>query len=86
GLIPFALMLAIRLKWRNAYHGVITGIFFILYAIGRISVENFREPDADLIAGITRGQFYSLFMVVVGIGFLAYGFARKRQNQLLPTG
>ncbi len=82
GLIPFLLLLAIRLKWKNAWHGVITGIFFIYYAIGRIAVENFREPDAEQIAGMTRGQFYSLFMIVVGIAFLAYGLVKKRTNRL----
>jgi phosphatidylglycerol:prolipoprotein diacylglycerol transferase len=82
GLIPFLLLLAIRLRWKNLYHGVITGIFFVYYAIGRIAVENIREPDSALIAGMTRGQFYSLFMIAVGIGFLAYGFLVKRRNQL----
>lgn len=82
GLIPFLLLLAIRLKWKNAWHGIITGIFFIYYAIGRIAVENFREPDAEHIAGMTRGQFYSLFMIVVGIAFLAYGLVKKRTNRL----
>ena len=82
GLLLFLILLAIRLKWKNLYHGVITGIFFILYAIGRISVENYREPDAGLIAGMTRGQFYSTFMIVIGLGFLIFGFVRKRRNQI----
>lgn len=82
GLLLFLILLAIRLKWKNLYHGVITGIFFILYAIGRILVENYREPDAGLIAGMTRGQFYSTFMIVIGIGFLVFGFVRKRTNQI----
>ncbi len=82
GLLLFLILLAIRLKWKDLYHGVITGIFFILYAIGRIAVENYREPDADLIAGMTRGQFYSTFMIVIGIGFLVFGFRRKRRNQI----
>jgi len=80
GLFLFLILLAIRVKWKNAYHGVITGIFFILYAVGRIAVENFREPDAEQIAGMTRGQFYSIFMIFIGIAFLAYGFVRKRRN------
>jgi phosphatidylglycerol:prolipoprotein diacylglycerol transferase len=82
GLIPFLLLLAIRLKWKNAWHGILTGIFFVFYAVGRIAVENFREPDAENIAGMTRGQFYSLFMIVVGIAFLAYGVVKKRKNRL----
>ncbi|MDF1824913.1 MAG: prolipoprotein diacylglyceryl transferase [Verrucomicrobiales bacterium] len=82
GLLPFAVLLLIRLKWKNLYHGIITGIFFIIYAIGRIAVENFREPDAEHIMGLTRGQFYSTFMIGIGIAFLAFAFVRKRRNQL----
>ena len=75
-------MLAVRLKWKNLYHGVLTGMFFILYAIGRIGVENLREPYSGHIGSLTKGQFYSTFMIVVGIAFLVYGFTRKRQNRL----
>ena len=82
GLLLFLFLLAIRLKWKNLYHGVLTGIFFITYACGRILVERYREPDADLIMGITRGQFYSTFMILIGIAFLIYGFKVKRRNRL----
>ncbi len=82
GLIPFLILLTIRLRWRNAWQGMITGIFFIFYAISRIAVENFREPDAEMIAGMTRGQFYSLFMIAIGIGFIIYACVTKRRNKL----
>ncbi|MCB1203881.1 MAG: prolipoprotein diacylglyceryl transferase, partial [Verrucomicrobiae bacterium] len=82
GILPFLVLLTIRLKWKNAWHGIITGIFFIYYAFARIAVENFREPDATLIAGMTRGQFYSLFMILVGIAFIAYGVVAKRTNRI----
>jgi len=72
GLLLFVLLLAVRLKWRQLRHGVITGLFFILYGIGRIAVETLREPDAEEILGLTRGQFYSLFMILAGIAFLAW--------------
>lgn len=80
GLLLFVILLAVRLKWKNLYHGVLTGLFFILYAVGRIFVEQYREPDATLIMGITRGQFYSTFMIVIGVAFLIYGFTVKRRN------
>ncbi len=79
GLLLFVVMLAVRLRWKKAWHGILTGLFFILYAVGRISVENFREPDAERILGITRGQFYSLFMIAVGIAFLAYAVVTGRR-------
>jgi len=85
GLILFVLMLAIRLKWRKAWHGVITGTFFILYGIGRILVEGYREPDSSLIAGMTKGQFYSIFLMAAGVAFLVYGVTAKRTNRPAPV-
>jgi hypothetical protein len=34
-----------------------------------------------MIAGMTKGQFYSIFLIVAGVGFLAYGFLTKRTNK-----
>ncbi|MEM9017922.1 MAG: prolipoprotein diacylglyceryl transferase [Verrucomicrobiota bacterium] len=83
GLLLFLILLAIRLKWKDLYHGVLTGLFFISYAIGRITVESFREPDAERILGLTRGQFYSTFMILIGAAFLAYAFWAKRRNEVV---
>ena len=33
----------------------------------RIAGEVFREPDASLILGLSRGTFYSLFMIAFGV-------------------
>lgn len=82
GLLPFAVLLFLRLKWKNLYHGVLTGVFFLVYAVGRIAVETFREPDAGHIMGLTRGQFYSTFMIGIGIVFLVFAFRKKRRNEL----
>jgi phosphatidylglycerol---prolipoprotein diacylglyceryl transferase len=73
GIVLFLILWTVRTKFRTR-NGVLTGLFFICYAILRIFVENFREPDASLILGITRGQFFSIFMIVIGLGFI--GFAR----------
>jgi len=51
-------------------NGVLTGVFFICYAIFRIVVENFREPDATLIGSFTRGQFFSFFLIAIGLAFV----------------
>jgi len=45
-------------------------LFFICYAIFRIIIENFREPDAELIGPFTRGQFFSLFLIGIGVAFI----------------
>ena len=49
--------------------GRLAGEFLILYACVRIAGEVFREPDADvsLILGMSRGTFYSLFMIAFGL-------------------
>ncbi|MDR2777069.1 MAG: prolipoprotein diacylglyceryl transferase [Puniceicoccales bacterium] len=47
--------------------GKLSGEFLILYSVFRISMEFFREPDAQLILAMSRGQFYSLFLLLFGI-------------------
>ena len=57
--------------WRSkvvAKHpGRLAGEFLIGYALLRIAGETFREPDASLILGLSRGTFYSLFMIAMGL-------------------
>lgn len=50
--------------------GNLTGEFLIAYAVVRMIGEVFREPDADLILGLSRGTFYSIFLIIVGIALL----------------
>jgi phosphatidylglycerol:prolipoprotein diacylglycerol transferase len=51
-------------------NGVLMGLFFICYAVFRIVIEYFREPDATLIGPFTRGQFFSFFLIVIGLAFI----------------
>ena len=51
--------------------GHLTGEFLILYAVVRSVGEIFREPDASLFFGLSRGTFYSLFLVIGGVLLLA---------------
>ncbi len=69
GAVLFLLLWLLRTKVRLP-NGVITGIFFLAYAILRIFGEMFREPDAPLTLALSRGQFLSLFLLVIGLGFL----------------
>ena len=72
GFLLAGILIAIRLRWRDLPHGLLTGLFFTLYAVFRMIGENFRQPDAERILGLTRGQFYSTFMILLGIIFLVY--------------
>ena len=82
GLIPF---FYVQLRfWRTSiiqkYPGQLAGEFLVLYSIARILNEIFREPDASLIAGISRGQFYSVFLLIAGILIILW--SRNKNNSL----
>jgi phosphatidylglycerol:prolipoprotein diacylglycerol transferase len=71
GVVLFSILWFVRTRFRTP-NGFITGLFLIVYSILRIIVENFREPDAPLVGIFTRGQFFSLFTVVIGVGFIIW--------------
>jgi len=77
-----ALLLA-YLQWRfwrtRTPVGQIGGEFLLGYGLVRILGEIFREPDASLILGISRGQFYSIFLILAGGWVIA--LARKHQRK-----
>jgi phosphatidylglycerol:prolipoprotein diacylglycerol transferase len=58
--------------WKSAVvrtrPGRLSGEFFVGYALVRIFCEIFREPDegVSLILGLSRGTFYSLFLIAIG--------------------
>ncbi|OYV05027.1 MAG: hypothetical protein CFE26_13760 [Verrucomicrobiales bacterium VVV1] len=64
----------------DAPHGLLTGLFFGLYALFRIFAEQFREPDAALVGTITKGQFLSFFMIVFSAAFLFKAYRQGRQT------
>jgi phosphatidylglycerol:prolipoprotein diacylglycerol transferase len=69
GGVLFALLWILRTRVRLP-DGALCGVFFIAYAVLRVIGECFREPDAPMTAGLTRGQFLSLFMILAGFLFL----------------
>ena len=77
----FLVFIIVQLRfWKtNLYQrkpGQIGGEFLIIYAIARILGEFFREPDASLIMGMSRGQFYSIGLILGGIAVVYW--AEKR--------
>lgn len=80
GLLLFAFM-----QWRlwksdavRERPGRLAGEFLVGYACFRIAGEGFREPDASLILGLSRGTFYSLFMIASGL------YLRQRRGTPVP--
>ena len=69
GVVLFAILWFVRTRTRQP-NGMLMGLFFTCYAIFRIVIEYFREPDATLIGHFTRGQFFSFFLIAIGLGFV----------------
>lgn len=67
------LLIYLQLRfWKSnavRYPGKLSGEFMILYGSFRIFCEYFREPDASLFLGLSRGTFYSLFLLAAGCFF-----------------
>lgn len=59
--------------------GRLAGEFLILYALVRMLGERFREPDASLLFGLSRGSFYSFFLIAGGIALIA--LARRPEQR-----
>jgi phosphatidylglycerol:prolipoprotein diacylglycerol transferase len=65
--------------------GQLTGEFLILYAVVRAVGEIFREPDASLLFGLSRGTFYSIFLLVGGLILFTMN-CRKRHDSANEQG
>jgi phosphatidylglycerol:prolipoprotein diacylglycerol transferase len=70
GVVLFVLLLLLsRSETVRKKLGTISGTFLAGYALARIAMEFFREPDAQLgflIAGTTMGQWLSVPMLLYG--------------------
>lgn len=73
------LLIFVYLQWRFWKSDVVKTVpgqlgceFLIGYAIMRMIGEIFREPDAALILGLSRGTFYSAVMLIIGIGLFLW--------------
>lgn len=61
--------------------GRLAGEFLVGYALVRMFCELFREPDIGVspILGLSRGTFYSIFLIVAGLALIALA-ARAGRN------
>lgn len=57
--------------------GICAGMFFLLYGVFRIFVENFRMPDAEYFGPFTRGMSYSIPMVIIGLCIVIWAARRQ---------
>lgn len=85
GVLLFIVLWIYSKKPRPA--GAISGLFLAGYGICRFIVEFFRQPDAFmgyLQFGLTAGQWYSVPMVVAGIGLMVWAYC-KHSNKSDPV-
>jgi phosphatidylglycerol---prolipoprotein diacylglyceryl transferase len=81
GALLFCILWPVRTRLRVP-RGVITGLFFILYAGARIVGEIYRIPDPTWKVGQwSAGQYLSLYMFAIGAVFIIWGLrARQYEN------
>ena len=78
GVFLFVVLWLLRTRCRMP-RGVLTGLFFILYAAVRIFGEFFRVPDPAWSVGqFSAGQVLSFYMLGIGALFLGWGLWRRR--------
>ena len=85
GLFIFLSLLIHNEKIRSK-PGIVAGSFMIGYALCRMFVEHFREPDwylGYLAGGFTMGQLLSLPMILIGLGLMMWAYRRAGKEQ--PT-
>jgi len=81
GALLFTILWVVRTRCPKAPDGLLTGLFLGLYAVFRIIGEQFREPDAALVGILTKGQFFSLFMLVFAGACFVHAWRGWRRGQ-----
>ncbi len=70
GVVMFTILNFLwRYQWVREHHGFVSSLFVIFYGIFRISMEQFREPDAQLgfyFGHVTMGQMLSVPLIILG--------------------
>jgi phosphatidylglycerol:prolipoprotein diacylglycerol transferase len=68
GFLVFGIMLLLRSTAWGKRKGALSGSYLVLYALARIGMEFFREPDSPTYFGwLTKGQLYSILMILGAI-------------------
>ena len=65
GFLVFGIMMLLRCTPWGKRPGALSASYLVLYALARIAMEFFREPDSTIYFGwLTKGQLYSALMIV----------------------
>jgi phosphatidylglycerol:prolipoprotein diacylglycerol transferase len=68
GFLVFGIMLLLRRTAWGKRPGALSACYLVLYALARIGMEFFREPDSTIYFGwLTKGQLYSALMILAAL-------------------
>jgi phosphatidylglycerol---prolipoprotein diacylglyceryl transferase len=84
GIVLFAVLRVAERVGTRQRPGIVTGTFFVGYAVARIIGECFRQPDPQigyLIFGTTEGQLLSIPVLLAGIAIILWA----RRARTLPA-
>lgn len=73
-LIGIALIIIAR---KAQYKGIITGLYLLLYSVGRFIIEFFRNDYRGAVGFLSTSQFISLFIFVLAIVILVITYKNK---------
>jgi phosphatidylglycerol:prolipoprotein diacylglycerol transferase len=86
-LLLFIVGIAVR-KGGLRVPGLLTGLFMLGYALARIAMEFFREPDSQLerlAHGLTMGMVLSLPMAAIGLVLVIRGVRLARRAEYVES-
>lgn len=87
GLVLFAVLWALRHTRWSRRPGLLSAVFFLVYATARVVCEFFREPDSTIYFGwMTKGQLLSLALYIGAAIILAVGPRTGNVQPLEKTG
>ncbi len=75
GVALFLVLALLERAGRRQRVGLLSGVFMTGYAVARLAVEPFRQPDAHigyLLGGVTMGQLLSLPVLAIGIVLIVW--------------
>ena len=78
-LLGVALILLYKYRLDKTWRGIYVGIFLVVCFGGRFLIEFIKNPQVDFEKTMTlnMGQLLSIPFILLGIGFIAYAYAKK---------
>ncbi|SHK33293.1 Prolipoprotein diacylglyceryl transferase [Hathewaya proteolytica DSM 3090] len=79
----FDFILGVFLIWytsKNPKKGKTTGLYFIIYSIGRFIVEFFRGDERGNVGFLSTSQFIAIFILIGGLVVFFYDKIKNKKN------